>query len=416
MESVYRCCCGLDVHKKTAVACLLTTGTDGRRTRATRTFGTMVADLVALREWLIAAGCEHAAMESTGVYWKPVYNVLTADSQLQVSVVNAQHVRAVPGRKTDVTDSAWLADLLQHGLLKASFIPDHAQRALRDLTRTRTSLTDERTAVVNRLQKVLEDANIKLAAVASDVTGVSGRLILTELLAGHADPGTMAELAKGRLRSKRAELERALAGRLGPHHRLLIRLHLEQIDLLDEQIAALDAEVAVRTRPFEDELRRLDTIPGVGRRLAEILIAEIGVDMTHFPSARHLASWAGMCPGNHQSANKHGGGKRRRGSVHLRRALAEAGHAAARNKQPGRRAIGDLYRRVLVRHGAKKAVVAAGHAIAVAAFYVLLRQVDYRELDPVDRDSRHRARIEHRALSQLHALGYHVALTPREAA
>jgi transposase len=318
----------------------------------------------------------------------------------------------VPGRKTDVQDAEWLAELLQHGMLRPSFIPDRAQRELRDLTRTRTSLTDERTAAVNRLQAVLEDAGIKLASVASEVTGVSGRAILAALLAGTADAAAMADLAKGKLRAKRAELERALAGRLGAHHRLLVRLHLERIDLLDEQIAALDAEVAEQTRPFEAALQRLDTIPGVGRRLAEILLAEIGADMTRFPSARHLASWAGMCPGNHQSAGKRKGGKTRRGSAHLRRALAEAGHAAERTKRAGQRAVGDLVRRVRARRGPTRAIVAGGHEILLCAYYVLSRDTTYREIDPADRDPGRRARRRQRAVAQLEALGYHVALTP----
>jgi transposase len=382
----------------------------------------MVGDLMALRAWLREAGCTHAVMESTGVYWKPVYNVLTdpdpaaAAPGLTVWVVNAAHVKAIPGRKTDVQDAAWLASLLQHGLLKPSFIPSREQRELRDLTRTRTSLTDERTAAVNRLQKVLEDANIKLAGVASNVTGVSGRAILAALLEGTADPATMAELAKGRLRGKRTELERALTGRMREHHRVLVALHLTLIDTLDEQIAALAERIVEKTRPFAAELALLDTIPGVGQRIAEILVAEIGVDMAQFPSARHLASWAGMCPGNHESAGTHKGGKRRRGSAHLRRALAEAGHAAARTKQPGQTEIAHLYRRVIARHGPKTAVVAAGHAIVTTAYYLLSRHTTYHERPVAALDDNRRARIQRRALRQLAALGYHVTLVPARAA
>lgn len=417
MEMRYPICCGLDVHKKTVVACLIRSVTAGIRTKETRTFTTMVDDLTALGAWLREAGCTHVAMESTGVYWQPVYNVLSAPQDgLDVWVVNAQHVKALPGRKTDVSDAEWLADLLQHGLLKPSFIPGPEQRELRDLTRTRTSLTDERTAAVNRLQKVLEDANIKLAGVASDVTGVSGRAILAALLEGTADAAAMAELATGRLRGKRAELERALAGRLRAHHRLLVAMHLERIDLLDEQITALDAAVAELTRPFAAELARLDTIPGVGQRIAEVLIAEIGVRMEQFPSAHHLASWAGMCPGNHRSAGKRKGGKTRRGSPHLRRVLAEAAHAAARTRKPGQTALADQYRRLVVRHGPQKAIVAVGHSILVTAYYLLSRQTTYRELPSAQLDEPRRARTRRRALDQLAALGYHVTLTATEAA
>jgi transposase len=425
MEILYACCCGLDVHKRTVVACLLRTAPSGARTRETRTFATTTEALRELGSWLRTAGCTHAAMESTGVYWQPVYNVLTepvpgaapgAVPELTVWVVNAAHVKAIPGRKTDVADAAWLADLLQHGLLRPSFIPGREQRELRDLTRTRTSLTDERTAAVNRLQKVLEDANIKLAGVASDVTGVSGRAILAALLTGTADPAQMAELARGKLRTKRAELARALTGRMRAHHRVLVTLHLTLIDTLDEQIAVLDERIAEQTRPFAAEVVRLDTIPGVGQRIAEILVAEIGVEMAQFPSARHLAAWAGMCPGNHQSAGKRKGGQRRRGSAHLRRALAEAGHAAARTKKPGQTAIADLYRRVIARHGATTAVVAAGHAVLTTAYYLLSRQTTYRELAPADLDDRRRDRTKRRALDQLAALGYHVTLSTSEAA
>ncbi len=265
MEALHACRCGLDVHKDTVVACLLRLE-GGQRRKELRTFGTMTADLLALADWLHAAGCTQVAMESTGVYWKPIYNSL--EGQFTLLVVNAAHIKAVPGRKTDLRDAEWIADLLQHGRLRASFIPDRPQRELRDLTRTRTSLIDERSAVVNRLQKVLEDANIKLAGVASDVMGVSGRAILAALLAGPTDPATLAELAKGRLRAKRAALAQALSGRVSGHHRLLLTTHLAHADFLDEEIARLSAEIAERLRPLEDELARLDSIPGVDRRAA----------------------------------------------------------------------------------------------------------------------------------------------------
>jgi transposase len=300
MDVLYPCCCGLDVHKKTVVACLLRAGADGQHRREVRTFATMTDDLLALAEWLTAAGCTHVAMESSGVSWKPVYTIL--EDQFDALVVNAAHVKAVPGRKTDVKDAEWIADLLQHGLVRQSFIPDRPQRELRDLTRTRTALIDERSAVGNRLQKVLEDATLKVGSVATDVMGVSGRAMVEAILQGTTNPATLADLAKGRLRAKRAELERALAGRVSEHHRLLLTTHLAHVDFLDEQIARLSAEIAQRLDPVAEAMQRLDTIPGVDRQTAEVLVAELGTELTRFPSAAHVASWAGMCPGNHESA------------------------------------------------------------------------------------------------------------------
>jgi transposase len=276
MEQLYTCCAGLDVHKHTVVACLLQPAGAGQR-KQIHTFGTTTAELTQLRTWLLAAGCTHVAMEATGSFWKPVYNIL--DGHCTLLVVNAAHIKQVPGRKTDAADAEWIATLLQHGLLRASFIPSRAQRELRDLTRTRTSLIDERSAVINRIPKVLEDANIKVAGVATDIMGKSGRDILAALLEGTADAATMAELARGKLRRKREALEQALEGQMSAHHRLLIALHLEHIDLLDEQIAQLSAEIAARLRPYEALLQRLETIPGVGRRTAEVLAAEMGLDL-----------------------------------------------------------------------------------------------------------------------------------------
>jgi len=413
MQVLYPCCCGLDVHKKTVVACLLRAGADGQRRREVRTFATMTDDLLALADWLRGAGCTHVAMESTGVYWKPVYNIL--EGQFEVMVVNAAHIKAVPGRKTDCQDAEWIADLLQHGLVRPSFIPDRPQRELRDLTRTRTALIDERSAAVNRLQKVLEDANIKVAGVATDVMGVSGRAIVEAILRGTTDPATLAELAKGRLRAKRAELERALRGRVGAHHRLLLTTHLAHVDFLDEEVARLSAEIAERLRPVEDEVQRLDTIPGVDRRTAEVLVAELGTDLDRFPSAAHLASWAGMCPGNHESAGKRRGGRTRKGSKWLRRALVEAACGAARTKQPGRAALAGHYRRLVARRGRQKAVVAVGHRLLIIVYHVLRHGQSYQEPTPTDLDQRRR-RTRDRAIHQLRQLGYDVAVTPKQAA
>jgi transposase len=321
-------------------------------------------------------------------------------------------MHAVPGRKTDIRDAEWIADLLQHGLLRASFIPDQAQRELRDLTRTRTSLIDERTATVNRIQKVLEDANIKLAGVATDIMGKSGRDILAALVGGETDAATMADLARGKLRRKHDALEHALRGRMSDHHRMLIALHLEHVDLLDEQIERLSADIAARLRPQEAVLVRLETIPGVGRRTTEVWAAEIGLDVTRFPSAGHLASWAGMCPGVHESAGKRKSGKRREGNKALRRALSEAAHAAARTKKKDHTYLRGQYRRLVVRCGTKKAAVAVGHTILRLAYHLLTHETTYQEQELVYLDERRRTRTQQRALAQLKALGYEVTLTP----
>jgi transposase len=412
MEVLYPICCGLDVHKQMLTACLSVVSADGKRTRETRTYLTLTDDLLQLGNWLKEVGCTHVAMESTGVYWKPIYNVLAGS--FEILVVNAAHIKAVPGRKTDVKDAEWIADLLQHGLLRASFIPSQAQRELRDLTRTRTILTDERTAAVNRLQKVLEAANIKLAGpqMVTDIMGASGRLMIEAILEGKADPKTIAELAKGKLRKKREALEQALVGRVNAHHRLLLAMHLEQIDLLDEQIARLSQELAERLRPFETELVRLDAIPGVGRRTAEVWAAEIGFDLSHWPSAGHLASWSGMCPGSEESAGKRKGGKTRKGNKWLRRALVEAAHAAEHKHGSY---LQTQYRRLRYRRGAKKAAVAVGHSILVIAYQLLTRKEDYHDLGPVYLDERRRERAKRRALAQLEALGYEATLTEKRA-
>jgi len=409
MERLYTCCAGLDVHKQTVVACLLRPD-DAPARKEIRTFGTTTGALEELRDWLSAAGCTYVAMEATGVYWQPIYHVLEGYDELLV--VNAAHMHAVPGRKTDVRDAEWIADLLQHGLLRASFIPSREQRELRDLTRTRTSLTDERSASVN-IQKVLEDANIKLAGVATDIMGTSGRDILAALISGEADATAMADLARGKLRRKQEALEQALRGRMSDHHRMLIALHLEHVDLLDEQIDRLSAEIAVRLRPYEAALVRLETIPGVGRRTAEILAAEMGLDMSRFPTAGHLASWAGMCPGVHESAGKRKSGKRREGNKALRRALTEAAHAAARTKKKDRTYLRGQYRRLVVRCGKRKAAVAVGHTILRIAHYLLSHETTYQEQELVYLDERRRARTQQRALDQLKALGYEVTLAPK---
>jgi transposase len=349
MDVVHPRCCGLDVHKKTVVACLLTPGATSRPVKQVRTFGTMTDELLALADWLDAKSVTHVAMEATGAYWKPLWNLL--EGQFELLLVNARHVKAVPGRKTDVKDAEWLAELLRHGLLRPSFVPDRAQRELRELTRYRTVLVQARAAEAARLQKVLEGANLKLGDVASNVLGVSARQMLERLVAGDDDPAALAELARGRLRAKIPQLVRALTGRVAPHQRFLLAQQLAHLDYLDEAIEHVSAEIAQRVHPVEAAIAHLDSIPGVGRRTAEILVAEIGTDMGRFPSAAHLASWAGMCPGNDESAGKRRSGRTRPGSPWLRQALVEAAQAAGRTKATY---LAAQYRRLATRRARRR--------------------------------------------------------------
>jgi transposase len=410
MEVLYPRCCGLDVHKDSVVACVLVTAPGGRVRKEVRTFGTTTAQIGALGGWLAEATVTHVAMESTGVYWVPLWNLLEA--RFTLLLVNAAHVKAVPGRKTDVADAEWLADLLRHGLLRASFVPPRAQRELRELTRYRTELVAARTAEVNRLQQTLEGANLKLGSVASDVMGVSGRAILAALVAGETDPAHLADLAVGKLRTKLAKLEQALAGRVGDHHRFLLRHHLTHIDGLDAQLAELDAAIAERLADQAEVLDRLDEIPGVGRRTAEVLAAELGTDMARFPSAAHCASWAGLCPGQHRSAGKRTSGKTRKGNRALRAALTEAAKAAGRTKQG---ALGQRYRRLRQRLGAKKATVAVARQILEVAYSLIRDGTRYQEPTPPPRGPLARQVEERRHVQALQHLGYHVTLEPAAA-
>jgi len=407
MDVVYERCCGLDVHKTSVVACLLISRSAGEPVRTVRTFGTMTGDLLDLADWLAAAGCTHVAMESTGVYWKPLWNLL--EDGIELLLVNPRHIKAVPGRKTDVTDAEWIADLLRHGLLRASYVPNRPQRELRELTRYRTSLVRERTAAANRLQKTLEGANIKLASVATDILGKSGREILAALVAGETDGATLAQLAQGRLREKLPQLEQALVGCIGPHQRFLVAEHLAHIDFLEAAIDRVSAEIAERLRPCAEAVARLDTIPGIGPYLAEALIAEIGTDMSRFPTAAHLASWAGMCPGNHESAGKRRSGKTRKGSPWLRALLVQAAHAGARKKDTY---LGAQYRRLAARRGKSRAAVAVGHAILIIAYHLLRDGTDYHDLGPRYFDERDRRAVERRLVHRLEGLGYTVSLQP----
>ncbi len=405
MDIIYERCCGLDVHKKTVVACLMVPDAAGLPHKTIRTFRTMTADLLALADWLAQAGCTHVVMESTGVYWRPIYNLL--EGQFVLLVVNAQHVKAVPGRKTDVRDAEWLADLLRHGLLRGSFIPSAEQRALRDLTRHRASLVQERARIANRLQKVLEDANIKLAGVATDVLGVSGRAMLTALLEGETDPSVLADLARGRLREKRALLEEALRGWMQDHHRFMLLEHLEHIDYLDEAIARFSATIEQRLQADLEAIELLDTIPGVSQRVAEIMVAEVGSDLHRFPSAKHLASWAGVCPGNNESAGRRLSGKTRKGSRWLRQALTEAAQAAGRSKTTY---LGAQFRRIAARRGKRRAVIAVAHTILVIAYHVLTRKEAYSDLGATYFDELDRQAVERRLVRRLERLGYQVEL------
>jgi transposase len=371
----------------------------------------MTFDLLILRDWLAASKVTHVAMESTGVYWKPVYNLL--EDQFNVLLVNAHHIKAVPGRKTDVKDCEWIADLLAHGLIKGSFIPPEPIRDLRDLTRYRKSLIDERIREVNRLHKLLESANIKLASVATDVMGASGKDMLQALLGGSADPEILAELARGRLRKKIPALKQALEGRFRPHHRFMLETILAHIDFLDESIATVSEEVVDRLDPFVQAIKLLCTIPGVEMRTAQVIISEIGIDMSRFPSANHLASWAGLCPGNNESAGKRKSGKTRKGDQWLRRALVEVAWAASRTKE---NYLCSQYHRLVARRGKKKAIVAVAHSILVAIYHILANAVPYHDLGANYLDKLNETNIKRYHVKRLQELGFQVSITPLEQA
>jgi transposase len=407
MRVVHERCAGLDVHKKTVVACVL--APEGREVR---TFSTMTEDLLSLSEWLQQRGCRAVAMESTGVYWKPVYNLLEA-ADFEPMVVNAQHIKAVPGRKTDVLDAEWIADLLCHGLLRASFIPDRGQRELRELVRYRRSLVQERTREANRLQKVLEGANLKLGVVASDVLGRSGRDMLAAISQGTDDPAQLAQLARGALKRKSDQLQQALRGLVGPHQRFLLQEQLSHIEEIEARIGRLNAEIEGRLAPFGPILERLQTIPGVGRRVAEDLLAEIGTDMSRFPTHHHLASWAKICPGNRRSGGRpkpeHIGG----GNRWLRSTLVEAAWAAARSKETF---LASQYHRLARRIGGKRAAVAVAHSILVIAYHVVKDEQPYQELGATFHDQRSSQIVARQLTHRLEALGYQVTLQRKEAA
>ena len=410
MDVVYPRCAGLDIHKKTVVACVIVPGSKGKPHKTIKTFGTMTDDLVELGDWLTEQQATHVAMESTGVFWQPIWNLL--EDRFVLLLINAHHIKQVPGRKTDVADSEWIADLLRHGLLRASFVPDRNQRELRELTRYRTSLMQERAAEVNRLQKTLEGANIKLAAVATDVLGKSGREMLEALVVGTNQAGDLAQLAKGRMRAKIPELQRALAGSFRPHHQFMVARHLAYIDAIDEIVAQVSSKIAERLRPAEAYIELLDAITGIGRPTAEVWLAEVGSDLERFPTHRHLASWAGMCPGNNESAGKRKTGKTRKGNAALRTALVVAAQAGSHKRDSY---LSAQYRRLAARRGPKKAIVALAHSLLVIAYHVLKRRVNFTDLGPAYFDERNRVSTQRQLVRRLERMGYKVALEPMAA-
>lgn len=410
MEVVHQRCAGLDVHKKSVVACRIVPQADGNGWRMeVRTFGTTTADLLLLADWLRAGQVSHVAMESTGVYWKPIFNIL--ESEFEVLLVNAQHIKFVPGRKTDVKDAEWIAQLLQHGLLKSSFIPEVEQRDLRELTRYRTKLIEERSREANRVQKVLEDANLKLSSVASDVLGVSGREMLQQIIAGQDDPLVLAQLARGRLREKIAALEKALQGRVRDSHRLLLKLHLEHIDDLNAKINTLSEEIERLLIPFDQTqaLERLDAIPGVNQQVAQGILAELGTDMSRFPTAAHAVSWCGLAPGKSESAGKQRSGATRKGNKHLRALLTQAAHTLGRSHDTY---LGAQFRRIAARRGKKRAALAVAHSILVIAYHLLKRRTVYTELGGNYFDQRNEQQVQRQLVKRLERLGFTVSLAP----
>jgi transposase len=409
LEVVHERCCGLDVHKKSVVACMLLPG----REREVRTFGTVTREILRLLEWLEQEKVTHVAMESTGVYWKPIFNLLEGQG-MELVVVNAKHMKAVPGRKTDVKDAEWIADLLRHGLLKPSFIPGREQREQRELLRHRRMLVEQRADVVKAIQSMLEGANIKLGDVATDVMGASGRAMLRSLAEDeNASPTNLAGLARGRLRDKQADLELALEGSMGPHQRYMLAQQLRHVEFIEQQIEEISKEIEERMRPFLAAMELLDSIPGIGPRIAQTIVAEAGVDMSRFPTAGHLASWTGLAPGQNQSAGKNRSGRTRQGNRFLKSAMVEAAHGAVRTKDSY---FGALYRRIAARAGKQRAIVAVAHSLLVTAYYMLKNGTLYQDLGPNHFDHTDRERIIHNSLRKLERLGLKVTVEELDAA
>jgi transposase len=408
MDVIYRRCCGLDVHKKSITACVLIVE-DGRRSKHLKRFGTMTADLRVLADWLRSFQATDIAMESTGVYWKPVWNIL--GEHFQLHLVNAQHIKNVPGRKTDMKDCEWIAQLLQHGLLRGSFVPNQTIRELRDLNRYRVSLIGERSRAANRIQKILEDANIKLASVASDTLGVSGRRMLEAIIGGEHDAETLSDLARGLLRKKLPELRLALDGRVTEHHRFCLRQLLDHLDFLNKKIDEIEKQIGHRSRAFDEAIRLWDTIPGIDQVTACCLVAEIGAQMEQFPSAAHLASWAGLCPGNDESAGKRRSGKTRKGNPWLRRVLVQAAWAASHVKKGY---LSAQFRRIAARRGRNRALIAVAHKLLIIIYHVLQRRQQYRDLGADYFDSLNSEGLKRTLVRRLERLGHTVILKPAE--
>jgi len=410
MQTLVERGCGLDVHQATVVACLLIVLKNGRVQKQVRTFGTTTRELMGLREWLLSESCTHVAMESTGVYWKPIYVIL--EGAFEIVVANAQHVKKVPGRKTDVKDAEWIADLLCHGLLRPSFVPPSPIRELRDLTRYRRKLVESRTAERNRLLKLLETANIKLASVATDVFGVSGLLMLHALVEGKATAQEMAELAKKQLRKKIPELELALEGKVEEHHRFLLRVQLRRLRTVEEDLGILEQRIQEKLKPYAAQFTLLQEIPGIDETLAAAIIAELGVDMGVFESVSQLSSWAGVCPGNNESAGKRRSSRIPKGNVYLKTALVEAANSAAKAKGTYLR---DKFYRLKARRGYKRAAVAVAHKILVAIYHMLSHQVCYNELGDVYLDNLNKHHVTRNLVNRLERLGYAVTLQQKAA-
>ena len=407
MEVLYLHCAGLDVHKQTVVACARHM-VNGTVTREVRTFRTTTKDLLALSEWLAGQGCTHVAMEATGVYWKPVWHILS-DGDFTLVLANAGHVKNVPGRKTDVNDATWLADLMAHGLIRGSFVPDIQTQELRGLLRTRKQFVRERSSHVQRLQKTLEDANIKLDGVISDIVGLSGRRMIEALIAGESDPEALAALAHRQIKASPAALREALRGRVTNHHRFLLRLHVQHIDALDAALNAIDREVDIHVESFREAVLLLTTIPGVSDLSAQVIRAEIGGDMSRFPTVGHLISWAGLCPRNDESAGKRRSNRMRKGAPWLKTTLIQCAWAAARKNGSYLQA---QFRRLRTRRGAKKAIGAVAASILTAAYHMLKDGTLYHDLGPDHFDRRAKTVQTRRLLTRLQRLGYAVQITP----
>ncbi|MCX4480274.1 IS110 family transposase [Streptomyces cellulosae] len=411
MDVVHERCAGIDIGKADVKVCVRVPGPGKRRRKEIRTFLTMTKDLLAMRDWLIAEGVTVVGMEATGSYWKPVFYLLEND--IECWLLNARHMKNVPGRKTDVADSEWICKMVEHGLVRPSFVPPPAIRQLRDLTRYRTEVIRERTREAQRLEKLLEDAGIKLSAVVSDLLGKSARAMLEALIAGERDPEALAEMAKASMRAKRQILAQALTGQFTDHHAFLARTMLDRIDAIRTTEIRLSEEITRQLAPFQRQIELLTTIPGVSTRSAEMILAEIGADMARFPSAAHLASWAGMCPGNHESAGKHTSGKSRPGDPWLKNALGLAATSAARSKNTY---LASRYKRIAIRRGKKRALVALGHTILTSIWHMLTTDAEYADLGAdyfLQRTGR--ARQTRRLVSQLNMLGYQVSLQSAEA-